>query len=280
MNTLINSAGGFDTFKYPKCVNRLICCDFDETYMPYNEYDKKHSGIVELEQFIDENNDKLSGIIGWISGSSIFSIIKKAKHNISKYPHFIAASLGTELYWIIDKKLCISEEWRNNIVDSGFDKNNIAKITSELAIKGIILHKQKNDYQGIFMESYYYYSSKDEYKHILEIENISLKYNVKTEVSYCNPAAGDPQECYDILFIPNCCGKKEVLMFVANNLNVHLRDTWAFGDSLNDYEMLIYAGNSFALANADPALKSRMNNSVLKHKYCHGIMEALKKIQL
>ena len=67
-------------------------------------------------------------------------------------------------------------------------------------------------------------------------------------------------------------------MFIANNLNVPLRDTWAFGDSLNDYEMLIYAGNSFALANADPALKSRMNNSVLKYKYCYGIMEALKKI--
>lgn len=276
MTTLINSSDSFEMFKYPKCVGRLICCDFDETYMPHSEYDKKHSGIVELEQFIDENNDKLSGVIGWISGSNIFSIIKKSKHYISKYPHFIAASLGTELYWIIDNKLCISEEWCNKIADSGFDKNNIVKIISELAIRGIVLNKQKDDFHGIFMESYYYYSNKDE--HISVIENISSKYNVKAEISYCNPAAGDPQECYDIMFIPNCCGKKEVLMFIANNLNVPLRDTWAFGDSLNDYEMLIYAGNSFALANADPALKSRMNNSVLKYKYCYGIMEALKKI--
>lgn len=278
MISSINSFDNFEIFKYPKCVSRLICCDFDETYMPHNEYDKKHSGIVELEQFIDENNNRLSGIIGWISGSSIISIIKKAEHNISKYPHFIAASLGTELYWIMDNKLCISEEWRNRILDSGFDKSNIVKIISELAIKGIILQKQKDDFQGIFMESYYYYSSKDEDEHILVIKNISLKYNVKAEISYCNPAAGDPQECYDIIFIPNCCGKKEVLMFIANYFNVPLRNTWAFGDSLNDYEMLKYAGNSFALANADPALKSKMNNSVLKHKYCHGIMEALKKI--
>lgn len=278
MTTLITNFDSFEVFKYPQHITRLICCDFDETYMPHNEYDKKHSGIAELEQFIDENIDKLSGIIGWISGSSIFSIIKKSKHNISKYPHFIATSLGTELYWIIDNKLCMSEEWRNKIANSGFDKNNIAKVISELAIKGIILHKQKDDFQGIFMESYYYYNSKNEDKHILVIKNISLKYNVKAEISYCNPAAGDPQECFDILFIPNCCGKKEVLIFIANNLNLPLRDTWAFGDSLNDYEMLIYAGNSFALANADPALKNRMNNSVLKHKYCHGIMEALKKI--
>lgn len=66
---------------------------------------------------------------------------------------------------------------------------------------------------------------------------------------------------------------------LLKHLNVALEDTVAFGDGLNDLEMIEYVGTGIAMGNAFEELKEKagfVTNSV----YNDGIMEALKKLKL
>lgn len=266
------------SFDYPIQIKRLVGCDFDETYMPHANEHKKYSGIDELEDYIDDNNDKLLMVIGWITGSSIQAVLRKCKGYVRKLPHFIASSLGTELYWLRDGVLCESEEWECLIKSTGFVKENINKLVADLYIENIQLVKQIEDYQGKNMEGYYYYITDNLDSDFMKINEMAAKQNIKVLFTKCNPAAGDPYNCYDVAFMPKCCGKNEVLQFLAKSLDIAFEDIWAFGDSFNDYEVLKSVGNPFLVANADPAIKEIMPSSVLNSKYCYGIKEALMKI--
>lgn len=273
MNIL--SKTSFSSFDYPMEVKRLVICDFDETYMPYSKDKKRSCGIYELETFINSNTEKLSLLIGWVTGSSLKAVIRKSQNHINKYPHFIASSLGSEFYWLKNGKIQESEEWNKQIEDSGFIKENIKCITESLQNKKILLVKQVDDYQGKYMESFYYYMSDKTEKDILEIKETASKYQIKSHITPCNPAAGDPENCYDVQFMPKCCGKKEVLCFLLKKFNLDIQNTWAFGDSFNDFDILSSVGNPYLVANADLNLKKQMPKAILKGEYCHGIKESL-----
>lgn len=50
--------------------------------------------------------------------------------------------------------------------------------------------------------------------------------------------------------------KGYALKQLANKLNIPFTDVYAVGDNMNDIDMLTAAGNSFAVANAEPAVKA------------------------
>lgn len=277
MNTLSNIM--YPSFDYPSEARRLIICDFDETYMPYSDKDKKESGINELEIFVDNNCQRLGLLLGWVTGSSLAAVLRKSQGYVNRFPHFIATSLGSELYWVNDNQIQVSDEWEKLIQESGFKKENIRELVCSLRDKGISLPKQVEDYQGKNMESYYYFLSDNSKNDLLHIEELASECNIKALITKCNPAAGDPENCFDVQFLPMCCGKKEILNFLINSLHIDIENTWAFGDSFNDYEILNEVRNPYIVANADPTLKEMIPHAVLNHKYSHGIKEALKNIQ-
>ncbi len=70
-------------------------------------------------------------------------------------------------------------------------------------------------------------------------------------------------------FIPNCTSislpdttKASALQWLVDHLGFTSDHVWAFGDALNDHEMLEWAGVGHAMGNADPLTKS---NRVLKN---------------
>ncbi len=272
MNTI------YPSLSYPTRVDRLVISDFDETYMPYLDSDKWRSGIGDLELFVESNRERLSLLIGWVTGSSLSSVIKKVDGNISRLPHFIAPCLGSELYWVNGNSIEVSEQWEALIRDSGFRPERVEGAIEALRAEGIDMPKQIEDYQGRNQKVYYYYPSDSYLNDIERIKDIASQIGAKALVTMCNPAAGDPENCYDVQFLPKCCGKSEVMHFVMNSYGVAVENTWAFGDSFNDYEVLMAAGNPYLVANADLALKSLFPQSILKHSYCHGIKEALERI--
>jgi kanosamine-6-phosphate phosphatase len=109
------------------------------------------------------------------------------------------------------------------------------------------------------------------------IQTLAKRLNIKASISKCNPNAGDPADCYDVDFIPACCGKDEILFFLCDELNVSKNNTWAFGDSFNDFPMLKNAGNAYLVGNADAVAKKQFN-SVLNSNYCFGIKTKLEEI--
>lgn len=46
------------TFPQPTEVQYLVCCDMDETYIPYHPDNQVTSGITELEHFLLEEGEK------------------------------------------------------------------------------------------------------------------------------------------------------------------------------------------------------------------------------
>lgn len=265
------------SFNKPSKVDKIVCCDFDETYLPFGQINKEQSGISCLEHFIENNNEKLGLIIGWITGSSLTAVLRKSKGYITKFPHFIASSLGTEFYWVEDGNIIESQNWIKLIDETGFDKNNIQNIVDTLEKEGLRLDMQNRDYQGKYMGCYYYRISERERDDLATIEVTAARFKMKVLYSKCNPAAGDPEDSYDIHFVPFCCGKKEALLFLQKEFNIPTSSIWAFGDSFNDFEMLHCAGNAFLVGNADPEAK-KLFPSVLTSSYCTGIREKLQEM--
>lgn len=264
------------SFDYPSKIERIICSDFDETYLPFGN-NKNESGIRELEDFMDDHVNDLSAIIGWVTGSSLESVLNKSRGYISRLPHFIAGSMGTELYMIEDTKISESQKWIERIVNTGFSKEKIGELVELLQIAGIRLYKQIDDYQGKYMECYYYKISENLREDLALIKKAADNFNMKAILTKCSIGAGDPPDCYDLQFVPLCCGKEQILLFLSEQLSVKPENTWAFGDSCNDLEMLNAAGNAFLVGNADPTAK-KMFKFTLPENYCYGIKNKLSEM--
>ena len=265
------------SFEYPSKISGIVCCDFDETYLPFNPADRSDCGIHDLECFIGEHAVRAGLIIGWVTGSSLASVLRKSEGFAERIPHFIAGSLGSEFYWVRDNRIVESQEWTDMIRSTGFGTGNIGKVVDLLGKDRIVLTPQGPDYQGKYMKSYYYRETGRSSVDLARMKAVADHFNVKVLMSGCNPLAGDPAGYFDVHFLPRCCGKEQVLLFLCEHLGVEKKDTYAFGDSFNDLEMLDSAGNSFLVGNADPAVKE-VYPFVLAGNYCKGIREKMEEL--
>ncbi|WP_244298029.1 HAD family hydrolase [Actinobacillus vicugnae] len=111
------------------------------------------------------------------------------------------------------------------------------------------------------------------------IKALADKYHIRVMFTKCNPAAGDPENCYDIEFIPTCCGKDQAVLFLLEELNISQNNVLAFGDSANDVTMFSKAGKGYLVSNADKTAIKTYGSS-LNLPYCHGILNILKEISL
>jgi kanosamine-6-phosphate phosphatase len=264
-------------FPFPKQIKYVVCCDLDETYIPFLEADKKYGGISALENFMCKHGVEKGIVIGWITGTNLSSAIRKSRGYISYSPHFICCSLGTEFYWVKQGLLHPSSIWQKKIESTGFKKECVDQIVSAAGKKGIVLARQSEDYQGPFKASYYYKEGNDFAADLAWLEQTAAQYGIRALLTKCNPAAGDPMGCYDADFIPACCGKDEAVDFVSNQLFIPKDKVIAFGDSCNDFPMFSRSGRSFLIGNAALVAKEQMGHH-LEKPYCHGILSVLQEL--
>lgn len=75
--------------------------------------------------------------------------------------------------------------------------------------------------------------------------------------------------------------KGNAIKKIAKYLNISLEETIAFGDGLNDYEMLSIVGKGFIMGNASPRLKEKLPNlEVVGTSDEDGVAKKLKEIFL
>lgn len=79
--------------------------------------------------------------------------------------------------------------------------------------------------------------------------------------------------------IPEGYSKAEGIKRLINELNIPIEHTYAFGDSMNDYEMLKYVKYGVAMGNAEESFKSEMNYTTEDYDK-GGIYNALKRFGL
>lgn len=265
------------SYKFPVSVKQIVCSDLDETFLPFDDARKPDSGIAELEQFLLDHIEKKSLIFGWITGSNLQSALRKTAPYITRCPHFIASSLGTEFHWIRNGEIIEPESWKERILTSGFKLPNIDLLISELKKKDIHLEKEPDDYQGKYKATFYYYIKNSIETDFSLIEKLANDYQIKVLFNKSNPMAGDPENCYDIEFLPAYCGKGEIVDFLLEELNITANNCYCFGDSFNDFSMFSRTKNAFLVGNADPEARSK-HQQVLERNYCYGICDKLKEI--
>ncbi len=98
----------------------------------------------------------------------------------------------------------------------------------------------------------YFYQEKDEKNdknNLLAIELICKQYGGSVNINRCNPLAGDPEDSYDVDFIPIGTGKDEIVSMLEK-FKLDPENAIAFGDSGNDIKMLQAMENGYLLKNA------------------------------
>lgn len=257
----------------------MIFCDFDGTYLFNSQSDEDEDNLRELESYISEICQKHKVMIGWVTGSSkdfLLSKIKKSK--IKLIPHFIASSLGTEVVMFNQKtghSGATNDIWQKR-VDSDFFQNAIKDIQKEIESLGIKLVPQHLNYSKNKLSFYYYaISESKDNENISEIKRVALKRGISVNINFCSPNVGDPENCYDVDFIPSCCGKVNVIDFLKNQYGTENTKTFAFGDGENDIEMLNYADFGYLVNNATKQAKEKFKN-VVKYNSTKGILYALR----
>lgn len=85
-----------------------------------------------------------------------------------------------------------------------------------------------------------------------------------------------PYSC-DIL--PKHGSKARGIQYVIDKMNIPLKDTFGFGDGLNDIEMLQTVGTSIAMGNAHEQVK-KVANVVADHVNNDGLAKVMKQLEI
>jgi len=269
---------GCTEFPMPKSVNTVVCCDLDETYIPFNEDNQVNGGISQLESFMRASCEELGIVLGWVTGTNLSSAMRKAKGYISSSPHFVSCSLGTEFYWVREGRLYPSRSWQRRIDGSGFRKENLQKTVACVEARGIALSKQQTDYQGKWKVAYYYVERPSRDEDFAQIKRAAQDRDLRVLFAKCSPAAGDPIGAYDVEFLPLCCGKDHAVEFLQSRFGLSRGSLYGFGDGFNDFPMLDAVGNGFLVGNALAAAVERRGSSLAK-PYCLGIVDVLEGLK-
>ncbi|MBM7702221.1 HAD-IIB family hydrolase [Metabacillus iocasae] len=260
----------------------LIFFDFDETYYPHESNEYRQEKIRELENYLFNKSWQQQLIFGWVTGSSIESVIRKMeKGKIELFPHFIASNLGTEITYFDENHLNITDsDWNELLEQTKFSADKVENIVKVLNDKyDIILEPQTNIGSSRFKKNYYYKEQTlivDE-NNIEKIRKVAKENDIFVNINRCNPLAGDPEDSYDVDFIPVGTGKDKIVEFMLNKYKVSQNDAFAFGDSGNDLLMLKSVTHGFLVENATEEAKSK-HSKVSIGEYAEGILNTLQSI--
>ncbi|MEZ2716292.1 HAD-IIB family hydrolase [Niallia circulans] len=266
------------TYKVYHCKGNpdyLLLFDFDETYYPHELQNWQLQALYELEEYLERIAQKKNIRIGWVTGSSLEEIEKKMKAaKMTYYPHFIASNLGTEL-WEINQQgeFSQNQEWVEGIKRSGFNHRVVEELINELKqVYGIQLKARTQFGQKQFKMNYYYFiedSARVKYD-LPIIKQLAQNSGMSININRCNPLAGDPANAFDVNFIPLNTGKRAVADFVMKRFKISVANTFAFGDSGNDIEMLKAVEHGYLLNNATEEAK-QLHNRITPEPYAKGI---------
>ncbi|MGP1908417.1 HAD-IIB family hydrolase [Metabacillus sp. JX24] len=259
----------------------LLFLDFDETYFPHECTNKQLVMLRNLEEYLNWLSKTYRVKVGWVTGSSLQQVEQKMKKaNLRYLPHFISSNLGTEL-WQPDQHgdLKTVSEWDSYVLKAGFSHQLVEDLLFELKNTfNIPLHPQTQLGQQKYKMNYYYYITSDaiaEY-HLPIIKRLAQNNGIGININRCNPKAGDPEQAFDVDFIPVGTGKKEIVRFMRHFYQVPAEGTLAFGDSGNDVEMLNEVQHGYLLKNATQEARG-LYRKITENEYGEGIMEICKK---
>ncbi len=123
-----------------------------------------------------------------------------------------------------------------------------------------LIRMQKEIETGIAMQTYDQYPQNGAYKICFTATSLNdieeTKMYLEDRFSYAVHPYENSSHCFNGEIIPREVDKGKGMEQICQYFGVDMKDTAAFGDSMNDYEMMKCAGISIAMDNACDALKS------------------------
>ena len=259
----------------------VVFTDFDETYLAHQNREDYKNDLKELEEYLLNETYQKQIFFGWVTGSSLTSVFDKInKCGLTLLPHFIASSLGTELIYFNQNKYAEKDKiWENNLMKTGFSENLVNNLVSFLKLDNIHLTPQPQIADCPFLKNYYYHQQNDliDNQAILKIKELVKKAGIQVNISQANPLSGDPNNCYDVDFIPSGTGKKHIVNFILQQTNVSYQNSIAFGESGNDIEMLQTVRHGYLVGNATSEAR-KLHFQIAENEYAKGILSVLKTL--
>jgi hypothetical protein len=135
----------------------VIFCDFDQTYLVRRPSTMRHRAIVELEHCLLAIVPSYRMLVGWVSGSSLQSIVKKISPvNLRLLPHFIASKNGAGLSFISPPRPAVEMRWSRQIRRSGYSSRALNSLLRKISSLGVLLHHQRPTEANGYADSFYY----------------------------------------------------------------------------------------------------------------------------
>ncbi|TYR81246.1 HAD-IIB family hydrolase [Priestia megaterium] len=279
---LVNKIGKFKQVKGVTNPKYIVFCDFDETYYPHELNLDKQKKLYELEDYLVNKANQQDLVFGWVTGSSIESVLNKMeKGNLRFLPHFIASNLGTEIAYFFKGSFNVADtSWDLHLTKTTFSSGKVEKIIKTLKSQyQIILEPQTQLGSSRFKKNFYYKEQNqavDEFS-LSVIEQLAKKEGISVNINKCNPFAGDPADSYDVDFIPSETGKNKIVEFMLHKYGVDFNHSFAFGDSGNDLQMLKSVKHGYLVGNATNEAKAKHSATSIG-EYSDGILTTLKSI--
>ncbi|GGE16230.1 kanosamine-6-phosphate phosphatase [Marinithermofilum abyssi] len=279
---LLSKKAKFKSFSNITSPRHIVFCDFDETYYPHSMNGDRQHYLHELEDYIEKKANNGELMIGWVTGSSVKSVLDKMERgNFRFFPHFIASDLGTEITYFTEDHFGKRDSgWDSRLKNGNFSKGKSDEIIQLLQEKyQIYLRAQTQLGSSRYKRNYYYQEQNEsvDEKNFLAIKTVAQQYGVAVNINRCNPLAGDPEDCFDVDFIPTGTGKDEIVRFMLNKYKVKPENAFAFGDSGNDLRMLKVVKHGYLVENATEEAKNA-HAKIATGEYSIGIINTLKSI--
>ena len=260
-----------------------IVCDLDGTLL-----NAEHRLAEETKEIIKKVKD---------TGRKIFIATGRHHNDAMK----IKKQLGLDSYLISSNGARIHDENNREIYERNLDLDIVKFILDTKCNLNVLRHiytdekwyveEEKDEYRTFHQESGFLYEVKDfstilgekiikiffvseDQEELLRLEKYFEKeLGEKISITLSGP------ECLELM--AKNVTKGEAIKNIMSKLNIDLENTMAFGDGLNDYEMLKEVGKGLLMGNSAQRLKEKLpNNEIIGKNTENGVAKYLKKIFL
>ncbi|CAM5555086.1 hypothetical protein SPURM210S_06915 [Streptomyces purpurascens] len=206
--------------RLPDPVGWAAFSDFDETYLAHAATSGQRAHLTALEEFLLTEAVEHGLLFGWVTGSSLASVREKMARCGASFvlPHFVAGALGTELTFFPDGVARPDPEWRQDF--SGTAGTTGAGSRPPWSVSpgtGSSCSASATPTPGTPPSSWSTTTSAPSATRgatsgaSASSATFAHEHSLGLNMSRCNPATGDPADCYDVDFLPPVCGKRNVV---------------------------------------------------------------------
>ena len=239
-------------------------------------------------------SEKTKNIIKKVKNTGRKIFIATGRHHLDAFK--LKEQLNLDSYLISSNGARIHDENNRLVYEKNIDIDIVEIILSKKCSKEVSRHiytkdhwyveEEREEFNAYHQESGFYYTIEDFEKikrdKIVKIffissnfeELLQLEKDLEKELEDRASITLSGDECLELM--ASNVSKGEAIKNVMSRLNIPLEEVIAFGDGLNDYEMLSEVGKGLVMGNAAERLKEKLpNNEIIETNIEDGVANYL-----